>query len=261
MGDQIPDEDEYNLPSNQQQLLSQQQHEDGQQEWNNNNNEVEEEPPVKSKLPLPPPDEDMTYDHEFEDEWMNMSILTQFIGPAAATTELSAATNINEDLDRQVNKALEGLNKEFLSHTDSLDRGQQHLEALDRAVSRRWILARLRIMIQPQVLYKEDPDFQAEWREAKLRCELILIDVLRRHLSLRVIGKSWNSLRDLGKSAYKNIRKYAFNAEASNSVKNTLHEAESEHKQRNKQRANHHLEAGNQKKAALAKKRGPEKQQ
>ena len=80
---------------------------------------------------------------------------------------------------------------------------------------------------QPQVLYKEDPDFQAEWREAKLRCEMILIDVLRRHLSLRVTGKSQNSLRDLSKSAYnKHIRKYTSNAEASNSVKNTLHEAE-----------------------------------
>ena len=55
---------------------------------------------MKSKLLLPLPDEDMTYDHEFEEEWMNMSILTQFIRPPAATTEPLAATNINEDPDR-----------------------------------------------------------------------------------------------------------------------------------------------------------------
>ena len=107
----------------------------------------EEEPPVKSKLPLPPP-EDNTHDDEFEDEWTNMSLLTQFIG-SPANTEPTAAGNVNNP-DRKVNK-LEGLKKEFLDHTDSLDRGQRHLEALDRAVTRRRIPARLRITIQPQV--------------------------------------------------------------------------------------------------------------
>ena len=169
---------------------------------------------MKSKLP---PDENTTYDQEFEQEWSDISIMTQLIGPSTATTEQSVATNLNEDLDNQVNKTLDGLKKEFLSHTDLLDRGE-HLEALDRAVSRCRILARLRITIQPQanttnnlsnqlvyctqpqVLEKEDPDFQAEWHEAKLKCELILIEVLRRHLTLRVIGKSQNRLRDLSKS-------------------------------------------------------------
>ena len=196
------------------------------------------------------------------------------------TTEQSAATNISEDPDSQVNKALEGLKKEFLSHTDSLDQGEQHLEALNQAVSRCRIPARLRITIQPQVnttnnlsnqlvycaqpqvLDKEDPDFQAEWREAKFKRELILIEVLRRHLTLRVIGKSRNRLRDLSKSVYKNIRKYASNAKASNTVKNTLQEAEQECKQRNEQRAKCRQEAENQRKAAPAnKKRRPEKQQ
>ena len=124
------------LPSNQ--LSLQQRQED-----------EEEEPPVKSKLPLSPP-EDGTFDNEFEDEWTNMSLLTQFIGPPA-NAEPTAANNSNEDPDRKVRKELEGLKKEFLNHTDALDRGQRHLEALDRAVSRCRIPAKLRITIQPHI--------------------------------------------------------------------------------------------------------------
>lgn len=115
--------------------------------------------------------------------------------------------------------------------------------------------------VQPQVLYREDPDFQAKWREAKLRCDLILIDVLRKHLLLRVIGKSQSTLRDLSKTTYKNIRKYASNDEASNSVKNTLQEDERERKQRIEQRAKRRLKADINKKAAPANKRRPDKEQ
>ena len=124
------------LPSNQ--LSLQQRQED-----------EEEEPPVKSKLPLPPP-EDGTVDNEFEDEWTNMSLLTQFIGPPANAGP-TTANNSNEDPDWKVHKELEGLKKEFLNHTNALNRGQRHLEALDRAVSRCRIPAKLRITIQPQV--------------------------------------------------------------------------------------------------------------
>lgn len=63
-----------------------------------------------------------------------MSLLTQFIDPPA-NAEPMAAGNVNDDPDQKVNKELEGLKKQFLNHTDSLDRGQRHLEALDRAVA------------------------------------------------------------------------------------------------------------------------------
>ena len=116
------------------------------------NDNDEEEPPVRSKLPLPPPEDNATFDQEFKDEWTNMSILTQLIGPPTTAETLTAGNaNASDDPDRQMNKELEGLKKDFLNHTDFLDRGQQHLEALDRAVARRCILAKLHINIQPQV--------------------------------------------------------------------------------------------------------------
>ena len=107
------------------------------------------QPLVKSKLSFSPP-EDGTFDNEFEDEWTNMSLLTQFIGPPANAGP-TTANNSNEDPDWKVHKELEGLKKEFLNHTNALNRGQRHLEALDRAVSRCRIPAKLRITIQPQV--------------------------------------------------------------------------------------------------------------
>lgn len=70
-----------------------------------------------------------------------------------------------------------------------------------------------------------------DWNEAKLKCELIPIDVMRKHLSLRVIGRSQDNLRDIGKATYKNIRKYASISEATNSVNNTLQEVEKERRE------------------------------
>ena len=116
-GDQSTEGNEYDLPSNQ--LLLQQ--------WHDNtktNDSDEEEPPVRSKLPVPPPEDNTTFDQEFEDEWMNMSLLIQFIGPPTTAEPLAAGNvNANDDQDRQMNKELEELKKEFLNHTDSLDRG------------------------------------------------------------------------------------------------------------------------------------------
>ena len=142
-GDQNTEGNKYDFPSNQ--LLLQQRHDNT--ETNDND---EEEPPVRSKLPLPLPEDNATFDQEFKDEWTNMSILTQFIGPPATAETLTAGNvKASDDPDRQMNKELEGLKKDF--HTDFLNRGQQHLEVLDRAVTRRCILAKLRINIQPWV--------------------------------------------------------------------------------------------------------------
>ena len=130
-----------------------------------------------------------------------MSILTQYIGPGPTTRE---PTEDNREDDQQdIQLELEALHKDFLTQTDHLDRRQRHLEALDRAVSRCPITARLKINIQPQVLLKEDPEFQNEWNRAKVECELKLINVIRKHLRTRVIGKSQENLQQMGKETFK----------------------------------------------------------
>ena len=87
------------------------------------------------------------------------------------------------------------LRKDFLTQTNNLDRGKRHLEALNRAVSRSQIPAKLKINIQPQVYFlKEDPEFQNEWNRVKIECELKQVNVIRQHLRTRVIGKSQENM-------------------------------------------------------------------
>ena len=90
-----------------------------------------------------------------------------------------------------------------------------------------------------------------------MKCELILIDVIRKHLSVRVIGRSQDNLRNIGKGAYKNIRRFASNTEATNSVNNTLHEAEKERKERQEQRAKRRAETDHKKTGPANKRKKP----
>ena len=166
-----------------------------------------------------------------------MSLLTQYIGPSTgAGPEIPEEDEGNSDLKTE----LETLNKDFLSQTDTLDWGQKHLEALDRAVAKRRILARLKITIQLQVLLKEDADFQKDWADNKLECELRLIEMLWKHLRLRV---SQQNVRNLGRDTFLNIRRLASSTEATEAIDQTLQEAEKERKERNELRAKRKLEA------------------
>ena len=105
-------------------------------------------------------------DEEFEEEWARMSILTQYIGPPQGA---GPETTEGEEGNKNLKTELKALKKDFLTQTDTLDRGQEHLEALDRAVAKCRIPARLQIIVQPQVLLKEDPNFQKEWAESKFK--------------------------------------------------------------------------------------------
>ena len=120
-----------------------------QQQHEQSGDDKEDKPPVRSKLPLPPPKG--TFDLKFEEEWTNMSILTQFIGPPTTAGDNILAASNTEDPETKLKSKLDGLKKEFLNHTDFLDQGQQHLDALDRVVARHCIPAKLHINIQPQV--------------------------------------------------------------------------------------------------------------
>ena len=169
-----------------------------------------------------------------------MSLLTQYIGPSTgAGPEIPEEDEGNNDLKTE----LETLKKDFLSQTDTLDWGQKHLEALDRAVAKRRILARLKITVQLQVLLKEDADFQKDWADNKLECELRLIEMLWKHLRLRVIGQSQQNVRNLGRDTFLNIRRLASSTEATEAIDQTLQEAEKERKERNELRAKRKLEA------------------
>ena len=113
-----------------------------------------------------PPPTEQVLDEEFEEEWARMSILTQYIGPPQGA---GPETTEGEEGNNNLKTELKALKKDFLTQTDTLDRGQEHLEALDRAVAKCRIPARLQITVQPQVLLKEDPNFQKEWTESKLK--------------------------------------------------------------------------------------------
>ena len=199
--------------------------------------------PRTSTSQTPPPPE---VDEDFEQEWAQMSILTQYIGQQQLdnTAEQQRTEDPEED-EYNIQTELSTLKTDFLTKTETLDRGEKHLEALDRVVSRRRIPKRLQITIQPQVLFKEDPEFQVEWNEAKLECELRLINILRKHLRLRVIHRSKATLRNLGKDTFVRIRRYASNSRATDSIDKVLQEADAERKQRNELRAKRKLEANN----------------
>ena len=175
-----------------------------------------------------------------------MSILTQYIGQQQLdnTAEQQRTEDPEEDEDN-IQTELSTLKTDFLTKTETLDRGEKHLKALDRVVSRRRIPKRLQITIQPQVLFKEDPEFQVEWNEAKLECELRLINILRKHLRLRVIHRSKATLRNLGKDTFVRIRRYASNNRATDSIDKVLQEADAERKKRNELRAKRKLETNN----------------
>ena len=138
--------------------------------------------PINSQPRLLEPPTEQELNEDFEEEWARMSLLTQYIGPPTEAGPETPEEEGNSDLKTE----LETLKKDFLSQTDTLDRGQKHLEALDRAVAKYCILARLQITIQPHILLK-DADFQKDWAESKLECELRLIETLQKHLRLRVI--------------------------------------------------------------------------
>ena len=206
-------------------------------------NQLQHEPqdndaPGTSRTPPPP-----EVDEDFEQEWAQMSILTQYIGRQQPNNTTEQQRTEDEEEEDNMQTELAAQKTDFLTKTDTLDRGEKHLEALDRVVSRRRIPKRLQITIQPQVLLKEDPEFQVEWNEAILECELRLINILRKHLRLRVIHRSKATLRNLGKDTFVSIRRYASNSRAIDSIDKVLQEADAERKKRNELRAKRKLEA------------------
>ena len=220
-----------------------------------NNQTAERDEPNNSQPPAPA---EQVLDEEFEEEWARMSILTQYIGPPRGTGP--GTTEEEEGSSNNLKTELDTLKRDFLTQTDTLDRGQKHLEALDRAVAKRRIPARLQITVQPQVLLKEDPNFQREWAERKLDCELRLIGVLQKHLRERVVGQSQLNVRSLGKDTFVSIRRLASSTEATEAIDQTLQEAEKERKERNEQRAKRKLEAAksNDRKQNQNKRRKPD---
>ena len=74
----------------------------------------------------------------------------------------------------------------FLEKTDKLDKMQSHRDALNRAVARDKLPAKLRIQTKPIVVDGDDPKFQQNWKECIKTAERNMVKVLTDHLSDRI---------------------------------------------------------------------------
>ena len=186
-------------------------------------------------------------DHEVQsedhhNEFDQLNLLTQYIGGPSETTV--RRKEISPMGDEELKKAeLAKLKQNYLELTDLIDRGESHLAALDRAIERKRIPAKLQITITPMVLNKENADFQREWAEAKLQAEILLIQTIRRHLITRIINPSREKIRKLSRDTFCNLRRLASSSEVGTSLDSALQEADQERKSRNQTRLKKKQEA------------------
>ena len=169
------------------------------------------------------PEED---DNNNADEFNELNLqLTQYIGGPLTTKRTPPPPEDNGGtIDTEVKK----FTAYYLELTDLIDRGESHLSALNRAVEGKRIPAKLRISIISMVLMKDDNEFQKEWADMKLQAETALINVLRKHLTERVINPSRDKIRALTRETFYELRKIAPNPEVGKIIDETLKDAESQ---------------------------------
>ena len=122
---------------------------------------------------------------QLRQEFHDMGMLTQYIGQSSMTPNRpSNHTNSHETsiVDTETKK----LKELFLDKTDKLDKMQSHRDALNRAVARDRLPAKLRIQTKPIVVYSDDPKFQQKWKECIRTAERNMVKVLTDHLSDRI---------------------------------------------------------------------------
>ena len=77
---------------------------------------------------------------------------------------------------------LDNFRQTYLEKTTTLDRAEAHFESLYMAKHKVKTSVKMRVTTQPNVMNKDDVEFQRKWRETTQECERKLLDLLLQHL-------------------------------------------------------------------------------
>lgn len=122
-------------------------------------------------------------------ESQQLGVLTQLIEPRKRKIPIAGNSN---------DFTLENFKQIFLDKTTTLDRAESHHESLQTARNKGKIPVKLRVNTQPNVMNKEDAEFQQKWKEATQQCEKKLLDLLIQHLQ-NIMMTTRNELREESK--------------------------------------------------------------
>ena len=123
---------------------------------------------------------------QLRQEFQDMGMLTQYIGQSSMATQNRPNSHTNSHETNIVESETKKLKELFLEKTDKLDKMQSHRDALNRAVARDKLPAKLRIQTKPIVVDGDDPKFQQNWKDCIKTAERNMIKVLTDHLSDRI---------------------------------------------------------------------------
>ena len=123
---------------------------------------------------------------QLRQEFQDMGMLTQYIGQTSMATPSRPSNHTNNNETSIIDTETKKLKELFLEKTDRLDKMQSHRDALNRAVARDKLPAKLRIQTKPIVVDSDDPKFQQKWKECVKTAERSMVKVLTDHLSDRI---------------------------------------------------------------------------
>ena len=123
---------------------------------------------------------------QLRQEFQDMSMLTQYIGQTSIATPNRPGNHTNTHEVNIVDAETKKLKELFLEKTDKLDKMQSNKDALNRAVARDKLPAKLRIQTRPIVVDSDDPKFQQKWKDCIKTAERNMVKVLTDHLSDRI---------------------------------------------------------------------------
>ena len=200
-------------------------------EHNNNNNGNETEQQSTEQL---------------KEEFQSLRLLTQYIGPARkpppSAPDAAASGSGGQDQTIQEMEARR-LKDIFLEKTDRIDKMQSHHEALQRAVARDRIPAKLKIQAKPLVAEGECPKLLKKWTECVKDAERNMVKVLTDHLEDKIEVLN-NQIRDTTEKTFLKLRATANlnTAQTTHLLNHTLGEAEKERKARSDERKRRRME-------------------
>ena len=97
---------------------------------------------------------------QLRQEFQDMGMLTQYIGQSSMAMPNRPDNHTNSHETSIIDTETKKLKELFLEKTDKLDKMQSHRAALNRAVARDKLPAKLRIQTKPIVVDSDDPKFQ-----------------------------------------------------------------------------------------------------
>lgn len=119
---------------------------------------------------------------QLKQEFQDIGMLTQYIGQPSLTTPNRPSSQTTSQEASTVDIEMKKIKELFLEKTDKLDKMQSHWDALNRAVARDKLPAKLRIQTKPIVADSDDSKFQQKWKDCIRRAERNMVRILTDHL-------------------------------------------------------------------------------